>query len=158
MPWEIMCPGRQCASADNVPLRQFAPGDNMPRRHCAATESNCSNKICTPDTEQEDIVERGHATEIKKAIQKIRALSHLTQTPSQKEPHLQLTAWSKERPFAYLDLHPLTMILLLLLRETPLTMTSKSHKRWLTNAKCQGRSESMLMESMTCFTLDMPDS
>ena len=60
MPREIMCPGRQCAPADNVPLRQFAPGDNMPRRHCAATESNCSNKILTTDTEQEDMVERLH--------------------------------------------------------------------------------------------------
>ena len=34
MPREIMCPGRQCAPADNVPRRQFAPGDNMPWRQC----------------------------------------------------------------------------------------------------------------------------
>ena len=35
MPQDIMCPGRQCAPADNVPRRQFAPGDDMPRRQCA---------------------------------------------------------------------------------------------------------------------------
>ena len=43
MPREIMCPGRQCAPADNVPRRQFAPGDNMPRRHCAP-EGNVPRK------------------------------------------------------------------------------------------------------------------
>lgn len=44
MPREIMCPGRQCAPADNVPRRQFAPGDNMPRRHCAPEGKNSQRK------------------------------------------------------------------------------------------------------------------
>ena len=43
MPREIMCPGRQCAPADDVPRRQFAPGDNMPRRQCAP-EGNVPQK------------------------------------------------------------------------------------------------------------------
>ena len=43
MPREIMCPGRQCAPADNVPRRQFAPGDNMPWRQCAP-EGNVPRK------------------------------------------------------------------------------------------------------------------
>ena len=43
MPQEIMCPGRQCAPADNVPRKQFAPGDNMPRRQCAP-EGNVPRK------------------------------------------------------------------------------------------------------------------
>ena len=44
MPREIMCPGRQCAPADNVPRRQFAQGDNMPRRHCAPEGKNSQRK------------------------------------------------------------------------------------------------------------------